>query len=30
LSHFQALEETDPSLSMFMEHSGIPNAYSGW
>jgi hypothetical protein len=28
LSHLQALQETDPSLSMFTVHSGIPNAYN--
>ena len=30
LSHLQALQETDPSLLMFMVHSGIPNAYNRW
>jgi len=30
LSHLQALQETDPSLSMFTVHSGIPKAYNTW
>ena len=30
MSHLQALQETDPSLSMFTMHSGIPNAYNRW
>jgi len=27
LSHLQALEETEPSLSMFMVHCGISNEF---
>jgi len=27
LSHLQALQETDPSLSMFIVHSGIQQAF---
>jgi len=30
LSPLQALQETDPSLSMFTVNSGIPNAYNRW
>jgi len=30
LSHLQALQETDPSLSMSVVRSGILNAYSRW
>jgi len=30
LSHFQALQETDPSLSKFILHFGIPNACNRW
>jgi len=30
LDHLQVLQETDPSLSIFTVHSGIPNAYNRW
>ena len=30
LSHLQAFQETDPSLSMFTVHSEIPNTYNKW